>query len=421
MTENLVLVTLDSLRADHCGPDEVGAELAPTMRRMADEGVEYERAVAPGPRTPSSMPAVFTGEHLSPVTGEAGDFWERRRSVIRKHMRRHETIPERLRERGYHTVGVTVNPWTQDTAFDSGFDEFVQINGETLGEYGPPTFRLTDLVLSDTAVGDRLYWFNKREWFIRWSDFYETILDAVSEAPEPYFLWVFLLDTHQPYIVPDTDREDSSALGMYYASFRELASDGAIPDWVDTRLRRAYRDSVRSVDRFLDRLMEDTAAEDPVFVVHADHGEAFGEHGTYGHEQRLYTENIHVPLIVHNVPVRERVSEPISIRRLPRLIDALTEPSSFDPAAQTADFAISAVDDGHLNSITTRDWKLIQTPAESETELYHLSRDPEEQRNLTSEHEPLEGRLEALVGRHRSHQTERVRIADAVNEGITQL
>jgi arylsulfatase A-like enzyme len=418
MTENLILVTLDSLRADHCGPDEVGTELAPTMRRMANDGVEYEHAIAPGPRTPSSMPAVFTGEHLSPVYEEAGDFWERRRSAIRKHMRCHETLPQRLRSRGYHTVGVTVNPWTQDTAFNRGFDEFVHINGETLDEYGPPTFRLADLVLGDTAVGDRLYWFNKREWFIRWSDFYDTIIERIDGIPKPYFLWVFLLDTHQPYIVPDTDREDSSALGMYYASFRELAMNGDVPDWVDTRLRRAYRDSVRSVDRFLARLVEDTAADDPVFVVHADHSEAFGEHGTYGHEQQLYEENIHVPLVVHNVPNQGRVPEPLPLRRLPDLIERLTAPGTFDPTAHTADVAISAVDDGHMNAVTTRDWKLIRTPDESEDELYHLARDPGERRNLASEHEALEDQLQSLIGRHRSHQAERVRIARAVDEEV---
>ena len=419
MTRNLVLVTLDSLRADHCGPTARGEDLAPTLRRMARDGVEYEYAVAPGPRTPSSMPAIFTGEHVRPVDGETGDFWERRRAVIREHMGRHRPLSERLQERGYHTIGVTVNPWTQDTGFDRGFDEFVHVSGGTLGDYGPPTFRLADRVLDGSAVGDRLYWFNKREWFIRWPDFYETVRERVRDAPEPYFLWVFLLDTHQPYVVPAADRRESSALGMYYASFRELATSGTIPPWVRTRLGRAYRDSVRSVDRFLARLLADTAADDPVVVVHSDHGEAFGEHGTYGHEQELYEENLRVPFVVHNGPDREPVRDPFPVRRLPDVVESLATPASFDPDGFTAEFVVSAVDDGHATAVTTGEWKLIR--GRSDPELYDLVRDPGERTNLASRRGAVAAELGAVLDRHGSHRAERERIASAVRERATAL
>ncbi|WP_431359008.1 sulfatase-like hydrolase/transferase [Halovenus amylolytica] len=419
MSENIVLVTLDSLRADHCGPDSAGRDRAPTLRRIAEEGVEYEYAVAPGPRTPSSMPAIFTGEHLAPVCTEPGDFWERRRSVIRKHMQRHETLPEQLQDRGYHTIGVTVNPWTQDTAFDRGFDEFIEINGETLEEYGPPTFRAADFLLKNTALGERLSWFNKREWFIRWTDFYETISDRIAGAPEPYFLWVFLLDTHQPYIVSERDREESSAAGMYYASFRELANNGDIPDWVDSRLRRAYNDSVRSVDRFLTKLLDDTAADEPVTIVHSDHGEAFGEHGTYGHKQQLYQENVRVPLVVHNVPTADTLSEPLPLKRLPELVEAVTTPATFDPTAFTTDAVVCGTDDGSTDAVTTCNWKLIRT--ESGDELYNLGRDPEERRNVLSQKGPQRARLEQILRPHRSHRAEQIRISEAVSTEGKQL
>jgi arylsulfatase A-like enzyme len=419
VSENVVLVTLDSLRADHCGPDATGQELAPTLRWMAEEGVEYGYAVAPGPRTPSSMPAAFTGEHVPPIGQGPGDFWERRRSAIRKHMQRHQPLAARLRDQGYYTIGVTVNPWTQDTSFDRGFEEFVHINGESLGEYGPPAFRLTDAVLRDTPVGERLYWFNKREWFIRWTDFYDDVIDRLRDVPEPYFLWVFLLDTHQPYIVPSEDRVESSATGMYYASLRELATEGKIPGWVDSRLRQAYRDSVRSVDRFLARLLEDTADDDPVMIVHSDHGEAFGEHGSYGHEQQLYEENIRVPLVVHNVPADERVCEPLGLRRLPGLVEAVTTPDQFDPATFTSHSSIIAVDDGHADAVTTRDWKLIRS--DSGDELYDLKSDPDERANLADERETLAQELGLLLLGHSSHRDELARIERAVDGGGERL
>lgn len=411
VSANIVLVTLDSLRADHCNATARGEDLAPTLRRMASQGVEYEYAVAPGPRTPSSMPAVFTGKHVPPVRAMPGDFWERRRSVIRQHMRRHRSLPEQLQDRGYHTIGVTVNPWTQNTGFDRGFDEFVHVNSGSLDEFGPRTFRIADVVLNDTALGDSISWFNKREWFIRWTDFYDAIITRLDEVTEPYLLWVFLLDTHQPYIVPPVDREESSILGMYYASFRELSTHGTVPSWVDTRLRRAYRDSIRSVDRFLDRLLRDTAADDPVVVVHSDHGEAFGEHDTYGHDQQLYEENIRVPLIIHNVPARPSVPDPVPLRRLPAIVDALVSPAEFDPTTYTTDYVIASIDDGRTDAVTTGDWKLIQGP--SDNELYDLGRDPNERTDLTATHPRLAGYLQSLLRPHRSHRREQTRITGA--------
>jgi arylsulfatase A-like enzyme len=206
---------------------------------------------------------------------------------------------------------------------------------------------------------------------------------------------------------------------MYYASFRELATDGEVPGWVDTRLRRAYRDSVRSVDRFLARLLEDTADADPVVVVHSDHGEAFGEHGSYGHEQQLYEENIRVPLVVYNVPASERVGEPFALRRLPELVEAVTTPESFQPGALTADCTIAAVDDGHADAVTTRDWKLIRT--ESGDELYDLESDPDERANLAAEHDRLARTLGLLLRGHRSHRAEQARIGRAVDTGGERL
>lgn len=414
--ENLILVTVDSLRADSCGPDNRGESLAPTLRRMARDGVEYEYAISPGPRTPSAMPAIFTGEFVRPVSGQSGDFWERRRAAIRQHMQRHRPLPVRLRERGYHTIGVTVNPWTQNTGFDRGFEEFLHINSETLKSHGPPVFRLADSILNHSTIGERVYWFNKREWFIRWSDFYDIILERVERAPEPYFLWVFLLDTHQPYIVPREDRHESSALGMYYASFRELATNGSLPDWVKTRLRRAYDDSIRSIDRFLDRLLEDTADDDPVIVVHSDHGEAFGEHGTFGHEQQLYEENIHVPFVVHNVPATAHIPDPLPAARLPRIVGSLATPESFNPASFTADFAISSVDEGHTDALTTGRWKLIS--GKNGEELYDLQVDSGESSNLAAERDQLAEQLHAILGRHQNHRAEQDRITDAVEAGV---
>jgi arylsulfatase len=417
---NLVLVTADSLRADHCGFLGGGRpDLTPTLDAMAREGVVFENAIAPGPRTPSSMPESFTGESLCPERDgdtDASDYWERRRALIRRHMRRHRSVAERLRERGYATVGVTVNPWTQGTGFDAGFDRYVEINGETLGSYGSPVFRGVDRALRGTRVGERLFWHNKREWFIRWTDFYDRIAEELDAAARPVFLWVFLLDTHQPYVTPRQFRSESSALGMYYASFSELSRNGRIPGHVRTRLRRAYRDSVRSVDAFFERLRADGAGDDPIFVVHSDHGEAFGEHGTYGHECRLYRENLHVPVLVANARRTGRVREPFSLRRLPALLTALADRGTFDPGPFTSDVAVSTTEDDRAISVSGWPWKLIRERDGDREELYRLDADPAERTNLVEQHPGAARTLGAVADRRRSDRIERSAIVEAARQ-----
>jgi arylsulfatase len=121
-----------------------------------------------------------------------------------------------------------------------------------------------------------------------------------------------------------------------------------------------------------------------VFVVHADHGEAFGEHGTYGHEPYLYEENVHVPLVVGGVPT-ERVERPVSLRSLPRLAVQLAD-DEWDPASLGTDFALSRTAGSERVALRGRRLKYIRSGTGSE--LYDLAR---------GEQEPLaDEELEAL-------------------------
>jgi arylsulfatase A-like enzyme len=417
---NLLLLTADSLRADHCGFLDSGADLTPALDEMATDGVVYDNAIAPGPRTPSSMPVAFTGEHLRPVRGERPDYWERVRRHIRRHMERNRTVAERLSDRGYSTVGVTVNPWTENTGFDAGFDRFVTLDSDVFQEYGSPGFRLVDGMLRDSRLGEYVKWYNKRDWFIRWVDLYEAIIEEIRRLDPPYFAWIFLLDTHQPYITPGRYRTESSAPGMYYSTLRELVSaDEEIPAHVERGLRKAYRDSVRSVDEFVGTLRADTAGDDPIVVVHSDHGEAFGERGSYGHERALYRENLHVPLLIGNAPQRQRVPEPVSLRILPSMMDALSSPAAFDPEAFTTDFPVSTTEDAGALAVSGREWKHVR---DGDTEkLYRPSEDPQERVNLASEHPEVLAGLGDLVDRHRFHQRERELIADSLRNTEVRL
>ena len=100
-SRNIVMVTADSLRADHCGFVDSESSLTPTIDRLAEEGVSYSEAIAPGPRTPSSVPVLFTGEFMTDHESWSMADWQGRQSRIGRHMERFTHLSERLQRRGY--------------------------------------------------------------------------------------------------------------------------------------------------------------------------------------------------------------------------------------------------------------------------------------------------------------------------------
>ena len=382
---NIVMVTADSIRADHCGFLDEGRDTTPVLDRMATEGIVYEDAIAPGPRTPSSMPEIVTGAEMPKTVADDWD-WQVRTARIRKHLANHDTLAQKLQELGYTTVGFTANPWTTD--FDAGFDRFTVVEHDSAQ------------ALKDRFFGTALqpviwasHWIHKDSWFCQWSRFYDDVRQAMASVPEPYFLWIFLMDTHTPYIVPRQDRTENSTLGMYEAVLRSSSvfgtQDGqsyyreSLPERVETRVKRAYQDAIRSVDRFVGVLRDDLSADDPVFVFHSDHGEAFDEHGTYGHQRALYEENVRVPLLVADGGEAVRVSDQVSLRALPEMVTAHARDGRPDPTSWTTEYAVSRTEDSEVMAARDGRWKYISSP--DATELYDLRTDPHERRNRIDE------------------------------------
>lgn len=412
--ENIALISIDSLRADHCSFMRRERNTTPTLDRLAADGLVFENAIAPGPRTPSSMPVAFTGQFNEPSTFSYGD-WGHRYGRISEHLHRYRTLPERLQAAGYTTVGVTLNPWTQQTAFDTGFDRFVEVTGETVTENGDaPALSVLDSVMGKTGLGKRIDWRLTKDWFVQWTDYYETIIESLDGVSEPYFLWVFSLDSHQPYLAPAKYRTESSRFGMYYANVRESIGSSAqedVPDSVQSRLKRAYRDAVRSADGFVDELVEDLTG-DPAVIVHSDHGEAFGEHGYWGHPSKLYEENIHVPIVVSNGLVRGRVSAPVSLQCLPDLVAAVSSGEIFDPETFTRKYVMAATEGLGSAALRGNRWKYIID--DGDEEVYDLRDDPMETTDLSEIHPELTTRLGQLLTHKRYSADEQTQVAKAV-------
>jgi arylsulfatase len=388
---NIVLVSIDSLRADHCGflGDDRG--LTPTMDALADEGVAYERAVAPGQQTFSSMPAVFTGRPRPPTTLERypqDSHWERRLAAIDEHLGRYALLSERLRERGYDTAGITPNPWTSTASgFDRGFDRFLDYSG-TEADSWPRTIvdRVPGIDADTRPVELVLNMLSGSEFFARWETLYEDIQRTREQLSEPYFLWTFILDTHFPFIPGRAHRREQSLLGTYYSAYRSSepmrGNGGDMPDRVRRSVERSYRDTVRASDAFIDRLQSDLAADDPVLMVHADHGESFGEHGEYGHHHRgVYQENVHVPYFIHNAGVTETVDAPTSLTSIVDTALGIARDGTFDPASEVTPYAIATSESGTNRAVTGRRYKLVEHG--DDRLLFDLDRDPDERTDLS--------------------------------------
>lgn len=389
---NVVLVSIDSLRADHCGflGDDRG--LTPTLDGLAEEGLSFQNAIATGPQTFSSMPAVFTGYHRPWTTLQSNtelDHWERRLVSIQDHLERHATLPEQLQTLGYTTAGISPNPWTSsNSGWDRGFDHF-----QDLSDTGKKSRlervidRVPGIDSDSKSVELATMFLSGRSFFTQWEEFYEQITETVRDLPEPYFLWVFVQDAHFPFITRRSHREEQSVLEMYRSVYRaEAAMRGdvdSLPGDALEAVKRSYRDSVRAVDAFLAELTSDLASDDPVTFVHSDHGESFGDHGCYGHHhRRVYEENVHVPFVVHNAGTSGTVTSPTSLATIYDAVVATGRQEPLDPTTLTDTAVVTSSECGRNRAVRSSQFKYID--GDSGQNLYDLESDPDETRDLTS-------------------------------------
>lgn len=400
---NIVLVTIDSLRADHCGFMGYGRDTTPTLDRMAAEGVVFNTAIAPGGKTPESMPVVFTGQYPFNRAKRANlDEWRNR---ILPHMSARETIAEQFSRAGYTTIGFTSNSFTSRYfGFDDGFDYFQDyLDSETRPGVEVPS-----------PIRSAIKFVNRSGSFKPWTDMFDDIVTKTRDSSEPYFLWVMLMDTHVPYIVPRNHRRNNSLLDMLYANWRR-GGDPEKAEAARPKIVSAYDDTVRYVDIFLERLEAALGEHDPIYVVHSDHGEGFGEHGRYGHSGVLYEENIHVPLVVSNADDTGTYDRPFSLGEIPSLLTALRNdgrpsPDDFDGPV------VTRTEIGHRFAVRGPRYKLI-CDGDDDLMLFDLRRDPNEESDRYHDCEEIAELLFEIGEQRVRWDDEKIRIS----RGISRL
>ncbi|WP_253739122.1 sulfatase-like hydrolase/transferase [Halohasta salina] len=406
---NIVLVTYDSLRADHCGHLGYERDTTPNLDEMAAEGISFPEAISPASRTNPSMAGTFTGEPMVARDQVADP------SHSRRHLARYGTLAEELSELGYTTGAFNPNAYaSRHYGFDRGFDHFEDFLFST-DQYQ----EIFQKHLSDSTVYTLLRNFRnylrREEAFKTWDRYVDQIEQWATSQSEPFFLWVFSLDTHFPHLSPRKHRKWSTLFKQYYYNWRcNQLIDDLDPDLSEREVQKIidiYDDSIRFGDVLLAELRNRLAGFDPVYIVFGDHGEAFGERDIYGHfYPSLYEENIHVPLVVsESVKCNGDPSQPISLTQIPNIVKQFTDANT---RPQLSTWAIATDYDGrydrNLITVRTKTAKQIATWQNGQltsTNTYSME-------DVTIEGEPLSDKselhesLQPVVQRRYNHESE---------------
>jgi arylsulfatase A-like enzyme len=409
--EHVLFVTVDSLRADVFAESREG--VTPTLARLANDGTEFTQAVANGPNTPSSFPTILTGTH--PMMYGGYRYLNDDRPFLSK----------TLKDAGFTTAGYHSNPHLgPEKNYNAGFDVFN--DGEEDSDSVDTVVNFVDERLSSDS---RLYSVLRRLWHMFGSAAGISAYDRASSITDDaiawldgwdgdrFFIWIHYMDVHYPFQPPN---EHLEAVGHDAVSARRAArlndvmqeSPESLTDEDVSDLEALYRGETNYVDhnvgRLLDTLSERGLQEETMVVLTADHGEAFGEHGRWGHHPHMYDELLRVPLIVDD-PNRppETVDRQVSLVDLfPTICDAcdVDRPSKIQGEnlyKPTERVALGTSNGGERLAARTSEWKLLWHVEEETVELYNLADDPSETTDVSERNSQVVDRLRAELEQYR--------------------
>ena len=320
---NLILISVDTLRADHLGAYGYRRDTSPTLDRLAREGALFESVVADSSWTLPTHATLFTG--VGQGTHRVGFGGNRLEE-------RHRTIAERLKARGYRTGGFWSGPYLHPFfGFGQGFDVYEGVLGE--------------LYLDDAerVDGSKTHQMNLASHeSITSPAVIDAGIDFVERAgDEPFFLFLHLFDPHYDFMPPDElwrrfDPDYRGTITSYRFAFSPLIHPGMDPRDLE-HLVALYDGEILFTDQHIGRLVDALdrrgLAEDTVIAVTADHGEEFFEHGQKGHRNHLHDEVVKVPWIVRGRDVKpgRRIAEQVRhVDVAPTLLGLLGEPARED-------------------------------------------------------------------------------------------
>jgi arylsulfatase len=373
---SIVLVVIDTVRADHLTPYGYERDTSPHIERLARSGTLFLQGVAASPWTGPSVASIVTGRYPDEV-GIRGLRHRLPPSV--------PSLAQILRDAGYATAAVVSNAlagpaYGYHRGYDSFHFEHYKLQPE--GSAAPPG---QPYFTADRVTERALAW--------------------IASAPKPFFLYLHYTDPHEPYLPPPRwrDRFVREASGfdetlLNGKRFTRVPLDG---DEL-AAVRAHYEAEIAFVDHEVGRLV-DALGNDVIVVLTGDHGEEFRDHGAFLHGHTLYQELLRVPLLLAGPGIpRDRTSAvPAShVDILPTVLELARVPSppsvngrsllgapGEDRAAGEERVLFSILEGGKTRCVAARrgEWKLSSCGAGHDAVLHDLSRDPGESRDRASE------------------------------------
>ena len=366
---NILMITVDTLRADHLGVYGYARNTSPNIDRWAQNAVVFEQARTTGPSTRFSVAPALVSKWFTEI--KRGKYeWP----VLSK---KETFLAERLDALGYRTAAFhSIRYFRKKYGFTQGFDHY---SVAALDERGPPLKMISSDFITDEVLTH--------------------VDETLSRVNEPWFIWAYYGDPHSAYMLhPDVPK-----FGPHY--------------------KDTYDNEIAFVDKHLGRLFEGLRKRgqwsNTVVVLWSDHGEGLDpkeDHGTRYHSKNLYDELIRVPLIISGPGMTpRRVATPVSmIDMTPTLMDWLGEDVDVDFRGRSLKPFIDGYDPPHPPSFAEKHrkkdnpqkamvmWphKLIVHFPQMHVEVYNLAEDPRERRNIADTMPAAERRRLMGVFRH---------------------
>jgi len=317
MTSNIVLLTIDALRADHLSCYQYERRTTPFIDSLAEDSVLFENAYSASSHTREAVPSLLTGLYPDEATGD--NFTCGRDTVA-------TYLSEICSTGGFHS-----NPYVSRAyGFDRDFDAFD--DDLHLGQHR--VFALIQRALDK-------FMFNRGAYHARAEDINERSLAWLDSLPddEPFLLWNHYMDVHGPYNPPEEYNEWGKSVTNSEAQelYDKISGDRDVTDDEIASARNLYDGEIAYIDAQIKSIFSELnnrgLLEDSVVIVTADHGDLFGEHGKFAHPRYVYQELTRIPLLLWTPDTEKvRVDAACSIIDiLPTILDWVKSESAYLP------------------------------------------------------------------------------------------
>lgn len=311
--KKIFLITIDALRKDF-----VNEENAPFITSLAKKGISFENCFTAGPNTPPSFRAILGGVY--PL--QYGLKIQTPPEI--------EMVNEVLNRNGYYTIGVHSNPWlTKYFGYGRGFDYF---NSYSKG-YRENKTKQREIKHKIIKIIGR----NSKIYKIL-SKIYKTVipvLDLVTPPKAPHvsckqinsdalnalknidkekvFCWTHYMEVHAPYY-PKSKKISDFKKKRIMKQLRKVKTGGSASKKLIKNVKNLYRLEIQELDaelnKYINKLLK-KYGDEALFIITADHGEEFYEHGNFSHINFPYEELMRVPLIIYSKKIDKKTDEKI--------------------------------------------------------------------------------------------------------------